>query len=116
MTTSSCPDIDKTYLYAKNTYKAKYQPLINKRESTRLKYCKYFIEYLNAMYDIYKNIEEYNSSKERKILIRFGNMIVYMVSNKKLNPVVIEIEVESLTFILFFLCNPVFFLCQKILD
>ena len=27
-------DIDKIYLYAKNPYKAKYQLLINKREST----------------------------------------------------------------------------------
>ena len=98
MTTSSCPDIDKTYLYAKDTYKGKYQSLINKRESTSLKYCKDskpFIEYLNAMYDICKNIEEYNSGKERKILIRFGNMIVYMLSNKKLNPVVTEIDVEN---------------------
>ena len=28
------PDIDKTYLYAKDPYGAKYQFLINKREST----------------------------------------------------------------------------------
>ena len=28
------PDIDKIYLYAKDPYKAKYQVLINKREST----------------------------------------------------------------------------------
>ena len=28
------PDIDKTYLYAKNLYEAKYQLLINKRKKT----------------------------------------------------------------------------------
>ena len=28
-----------------------------------------FIEYLNDMDDIYKNIEEYNPNKERKIFI-----------------------------------------------
>ena len=32
------PDIDNIYLYAKDAYKAKYQLLINKRESTGLKY------------------------------------------------------------------------------
>ena len=32
------PDIDKTYLYVKDPYKAKYQCLINKQESADLKY------------------------------------------------------------------------------
>ena len=43
------PDFDKIYLYAKDPYEAKYQFLINKRESTGLKHCndpKAFIEYL----------------------------------------------------------------------
>ena len=31
------PDIDKTYLYAKDPFEAKYQFLINKKESTGLK-------------------------------------------------------------------------------
>ena len=35
------PDIDKIYLYAKDLYEAKYQLLINKRESTGLKYLNY---------------------------------------------------------------------------
>ena len=42
------PDIDKMYLYAKDPYEAKYQPLINKRKSTGLKHfndSKAFIEY-----------------------------------------------------------------------
>ena len=30
----SQPDIDKTYLYAKNLYEARYQLLINKRKKT----------------------------------------------------------------------------------
>ena len=57
------PDIDKIYLYAKDPYEAKYQFLINKRESTGLKHfndAKAFIEYSNDMQDVYKNIEEYN--------------------------------------------------------
>ena len=64
---------------------SKYWPLINKRESTGLKYLndsKAFIEYSNDMDDIYKNIEEYNPNKKRKILIVFDDMIADMLSNK----------------------------------
>ena len=42
------PGIDKIYLYANNRYEAKYQFLINKRESKRLTHLndsKAFIEY-----------------------------------------------------------------------
>ena len=35
------------------------------------------------MDDIYKNIEEYNPKKERKILIVFDDMIADILSNKK---------------------------------
>ena len=51
------PDTDKIYLYAKDPYEAKYQFLINKRESTRLKHFndpKAFIKYSNDMQDGYK--------------------------------------------------------------
>ena len=43
---------------------------------------KAFIEYSNDMDDIYKNIEEYNPNKKRKMLIIFY-MIADMVNNKK---------------------------------
>ena len=51
------PDIDNFFLYAKDPYEAKYQLLINKRESAGLKYLNYskgFIYYSNDMDDIYK--------------------------------------------------------------
>ena len=57
------PDIDKMYLYAKDPHEAKYQFLINKRESTKLKHFndpKAFIEYSNDIQDVYKNIDKYN--------------------------------------------------------
>ena len=66
------PDVDKIYLCAKDSYKAKYQLLINKRETTILKYLndsKAFIEYSNDVDDIYKNTEDYSPNKKRKILI-----------------------------------------------
>ena len=91
-------DIDKIYLYAKDPYEAKYQFLINKRESTGLKHLndsKAFIKYSNDMDDIYKNIEEYNPNQRRKILIVFGNMIADMFSNKKLNPIETELFIKG---------------------
>ena len=36
------------------------------------------------MDDIYKNIEEYNPNKKRKILITFDDMIADMLSNRNL--------------------------------
>ena len=86
--TNNQPDIDKIYLHTKDPYEGKYQLLINKRESTGLKHFNYpkaFIEYLNDMQDIYKNIDAYNPGKKRKILIVFDEMITVMINNKKLN-------------------------------
>ena len=40
------------------------------------------------MQDIYKNIDEYNLDKERKILIAFDDMIADMINNKNLNSIV----------------------------
>ena len=92
------PDTDKKFLYAKDPYKAKYQMLINKRESAGLKYLndsKAFIEYSNDMDYIYKNITEYNPNKKRRILIVFDDMIADMLSNKKLNPIVTELFIRG---------------------
>ena len=45
---------------------------------------KAFIEYSNDMDDVYKNIEDYNPNKKRKILILFDDMIADTLYNKKL--------------------------------
>ena len=50
----------------------------NKRKNTDLKHfndSQAFIEYSNDMDNIYKNIEECNPNKKRKILIIFNDMI-----------------------------------------
>ena len=85
------PDIDKTHLCAKDLNEAKYQFFIKKREDVETKnfnYSKVFIEYSNNMNHIYENIEEYNPSKKRKILIVFDDIIADMLSNKKRNRIV----------------------------
>ena len=65
-------DIDKIYLYPKDPYEANYQYLIKKREKIGLNHYddpKAFMEYSNDMQDVYKNIEDYNTRKNRKVLI-----------------------------------------------
>ena len=91
------PDIDKIYLYAKDPYEAKYQYLINTREKVGLKHFndpKAVIEYSNDMQDAYKNIDEHNINKDRKILIVF-DMIVDMINNKKLNSIVTKLFIRG---------------------
>ena len=90
------PDIDKIYLYAKDPYEKKYQYLINKREKVGLNHFndpKAFMEYSNYMQDVYKNIEDYNPIKKRKILIIFDDMIADIIN--KLNPIVTELFIRS---------------------
>ena len=92
------PDIDKIYLYAKDPYEAKYQYLINKREGVGINHFKdpkAFIEYSNERRNVYKNIDEYNIDKERKILIVFDDMIADIINNKKVNSIVTELFIRG---------------------
>ena len=47
------------------------------------------------MQDVYKNIEEYNPGKKRKVLIAFDDLIADMTNNKKLNSRVIELFIRG---------------------
>ena len=47
------------------------------------------------MDDIYKNIEEYNPNKKRKIFIVSDNMNADVISNKKLNLIVTELFITG---------------------
>ena len=72
---------------------------------------------IRMMYNIYKNIEEYNPDKKQKILIVFDDIIGNMLSNKTLNPAVTEsfIRVRKLNTSLILLRNLIL-LYQQILD
>ena len=54
------------------------------------------------MQNVYKNIEEYNTDNERKILIAFDDMIADMISNKKLNSIVTELFIRGRKLSIFF--------------
>ena len=91
---NNLPDTDKIYLYAKDSYEAKYQYLTNNGEQVGLKHYdepKAFVEYSNDMQDVNKSIEEHNLGKTRQILIVFDDMITDVINNKKLNPVEINL-------------------------
>ena len=73
---------------------------------------------MNDRDNSYKNIEEYNPNNKCKILVVFGDMIVVMLINKKLNPLVTELFIRGrkLSISLVFTTKSFFLLCQKILD
>ena len=80
------PDIDKIYLYIKNQFESKYQLLINGRENVGIKTPKnpkVFTDYSQTIDDDYENLEDYISTKKRRVLIVFDDMIADMESNKK---------------------------------
>ena len=89
--------VDKIYLYAKDLSEPKYQFLIEKRENARIKHLndsKAFNECSNTMDDVYENIDDYNPTRKRKILIAFNDMIADIMSNKKFQAVVKELFVR----------------------
>ena len=55
---------------------------------------KAFIDYSNDMHDVYTNINEYNISKEYKILIVF-DIIADVINNKNLNSIVTELFIRG---------------------
>ena len=86
-------DIDKNLSLCKRS-----QYLINKREKVGLNHFndpKAFMEYSNDMQDVYKNIEDYNPIKKRKVPIIFDDMIADMINNNKLNPIVTELFIRG---------------------
>ena len=98
------------YLYPKDMFETKYQLLISKRETAGLEHfndSKVFIEYLNDIDKIYKNIEEY-PNKKCKILIAFDDMIAV-----EPNPIVTELFIRGRKFFLFLLHNLILLYTKK---
>ena len=71
-------DVDKIYLYAKDLSEPKYETLIKNRENKGIKHFNdpnAFIECSNTMDYVYENINEYNPSRKRKILVVFDDIL-----------------------------------------
>ena len=68
------PDIDKIYLYIKDPFESKNQLLINGRKKVGIeivKNPKALIDYSQTIDDVYENLEDYNPTKKRRVLIVF---------------------------------------------
>ena len=84
-------DIDKIYLHEKDLKEPKYEFLIRNCKNVGIKHLndsKAFIECSNTMDDVYENINDYNPSRKRKVLIIFDDMIADILSNKKLHAII----------------------------
>ena len=90
-------DIDKIYLYARDLNEPKYKILIKKHEDVGLKHLNdpnAFIECSNTMDDVYENIHDYNSTRKRKILIVFDEMITDIMTNKRFQAIIKELFIR----------------------
>ena len=111
--------IDKIYLYARDLNEPKYQFLIKKREDAGIKHLNNpnaFIECSNTMDDVYENIHDYNSSRKRKILIVFDDMIADIMTNKKFQSIIKElfIRCRKLNISLVFITQSYFFVPKDV--
>ena len=82
-------DIDKVYLYTRDLNEPKQKNVIKKRKDAGIKHLNdpnAFIECSNKMDDVYENINNYNSSRKRKIFIVFDDMITDIMTNKNFKP------------------------------
>ena len=86
-------DIDKIYLNVKDPFESRYQLLIKKREKVDIKkitHPKAFIDYWQTTDNVYENLEDYNSTKKKMVIV-FHDMIAGMEANKKLSAIVNEL-------------------------
>ena len=83
--------------YTKYLSEPKYQFLIEKCENAGIKSLNdptAFIEYSNAMDDIYNNIDDYKPRRQRKLLIVFDNIIADIMTNKKFQAIIKELFIK----------------------
>ena len=112
-------DIDNIYLYTKDLSEPKYEILIKNRENVGIKNFNdpnAFIECSNTMDDVYENINVYNPSRERKILIVFDDMIADIMSNKKFQAIIKElfIRCRKLNISVVFITHSYFFVPKDV--
>ena len=86
--------------------------MIKKRENAGIKYLNDpngFLECSNAMHDVYENINDYNSSRKRKTLIVFDDMIAEIMK-KKIQAIIEEMVITctKLNILLVFITQSYF--------
>ena len=84
-------------MYAKDLSKPKYEFLIKKCKNAGTKHLNNpnaFIECSTAMDDVYENINDYNPSRKRKILIVFVDIIADITTNEKFQAMIKELFIR----------------------
>ena len=84
-------------MYARDLNEPKYNNLIKKNKDPGIKHLNdpnAFIECSNMMDDVYENIHNYNSSRKRKILIVFDNVIADIMTNEKYQAIIKELFIR----------------------
>ena len=107
-------DIDKIYLYAKDLSEPKYEFLIKKRKDAGTKHfidTNAFIECSNTMDDVYENIDDYNPSRKRKVLIVFDGMIADIMTNKNFQAIGKALCIRCRYFTCIY--HSILFICSK---
>ena len=111
-------DIDKIYLYARDLKEPKYKILNKKCKDAGIKHFNdpdAFIECSNTMDYVYDNIHDYNSSRKRKILIVFDDMIADIMTNKKFQAIIKELFIRCRKLNIYSTCfyYSILFFCSK---
>ena len=71
------------------------------------------IEYSSDMDNIYKNIDECNPNKKRKIFIILDDLIADMISNENLKPVVTDLFIRGRKLNITLAFITIVFCCSK---
>ena len=84
-------DTDKMYLYTKDLSEPKFEFLIKQGEDVGTNHFNdpnAFTESSNRMDDVYQNIDDYNPTRKRRILIVFDDMIADIMTNIKFQAII----------------------------
>ena len=82
-------------MHPKDLNEPKFQFLIKTREDIGVKHLndpKAFIEYSAYTDDVCNNIDDYNPTRNRKILILFDDMMADIMTNRKFQAIIKELE------------------------
>ena len=87
--------------------------MIKKREDAGIKFLdnpnpNAFIECSNTVDDVYKDIDKYNPSRKRKILVVFDDMIAENMTNKKFRAIIKELFFRSRKLNIYLSLGPIF--------
>ena len=92
-------------MYTNDLSEPKYELLIDNRKNAGIKNYNdpnAFIEYSNAIDDVFSNINDYNPKRKRNVLMIFDDMIADIMTNKKFQAIMKELFIRCRKLNIFF--------------